>query len=335
MVLLEGLLISIHNQGIQCLPHADAFMELTSVIKRDPSVILGITKTAEKLVFSDSHDYSVKFCNDGNVIHSLGGSQPARGARRFYSWVSFAISACVIWRIYLEEELSKKPSVQPSVEDGLNIIKEAADGMKNIEGHAYFRTGRRCPQGPDLALSKPTRDAFKMLHSSFEKTKSFFSENDLQYISFPSFTTLHVEHFFAGLRTPSRPTPDMHDYGSRRPSCIVESVQKVYRSSFSMNTGPQSHYTERTINKREPEWLYDRAKLGGEHYRPEDSVNEKDDLREEARELRLFAKAFGQGLRQQRVRDRTKEKAGTLPLALSMTRRVRTSQTENAVDMLE
>ena len=76
-------------------------MELTSVIKRDSSVILGITKTAEKLVFSDSHDYSVKFCNDGNVIHSLGGSQPARGARRFYSWVSFAISACVIWRIYV------------------------------------------------------------------------------------------------------------------------------------------------------------------------------------------------------------------------------------------
>ena len=72
----EGLLISMRNQGIQCIPHAYALMELTSVVKRDPSVILGITKTAEKLFFSDSHDHSVDICNDGKVIHSLGGRQP-------------------------------------------------------------------------------------------------------------------------------------------------------------------------------------------------------------------------------------------------------------------
>ena len=47
------------------------------------------------------------------------------------------------------------------------------------------------------------------------------------------------------------------------------------------------------------------------------------DLREEARDLRLFAKEFGLGVRQQRVRDKKKEKAGTLPLVLRMTRRVR------------
>ena len=82
-----------------------------------------------------------------------------------------------------------------------------------------------------------------------------------------------------------------------------------------MYTGPQSLYTERTINKRKPELLYDRAKLREEHFRLEDSVKEKDDLREEARELRLFVKEFGQGVRQQRVRDKTKEKAATLPLA--------------------
>ena len=74
---------------------------------------------------------------------------------------------------------------------------------------------------------------------------------------------------------------------------IAESVQKVYHSSFSTYTGPQSHYTERTINKREPERLYDRAKLREERFRPEGSVKEKDDLREEARKLRLFARKFG------------------------------------------
>ena len=82
----------------------------------------------------------------------------------------------------LEEELSRKESVQSNLEDGLKILKEAAGLMKDIERKAYFRTGRRCPQGPDLAFTKPTSDAFKMLHSSFEKTKSFLSENDLHYI---------------------------------------------------------------------------------------------------------------------------------------------------------
>ena len=69
--------------------------------------------------------------------------------------------------------------------------------------------------------------------------------------------------------------------------------------------------------------VYDRAKFTEKHFRQEDNAKEKDDLREEARELRLFAKEFEQGVRQQRVRDKTKEKAETLPLMLRMIRRVR------------
>ena len=37
--------------------------------------------------------------------------------------------------------------------------------------------------------------------------------------------------------------------------------------------------------------------------------------------LQSFAKEFGRGVRQQRTRGKTKERAGTLPLALSMFRR--------------
>ena len=40
-------------------------------------------------------------------------------------------------------------------------------------------------------------------------------------------------------------------------------------------------------------------------------------------------KKFGQGVRQQRVRNKTKQKAGTLPLALSMIRRVLSPQKDN------
>ena len=204
----------------------------------------------------------------------------------------------------LEEECSRKASVQSNLEDGWKILKDVADLMKD----------RRCPQGPDLAFTKPTRDAFSMLHSSFQKTQLFLSENNLQHVAedvfFPSFTTLHVEHFFAGMRTPSRPTPDMYDYASRRPSCIIESVKRVYNPFFSMYTRTQSHYTERKIEKKEPEWLYERAKINGQDkVRREDSSKEKEVLQQEARDLRLFAKEFGHGVRQQRVRDKTKEKA--------------------------
>ena len=73
-----------------------------------------------------------------------------------------------------------------------------------------------------------------------------------------------------------------------------------------MYTGPHGHYTERTINKREPEWLYERGMLMEQNFRPEDIVKARDYLREEARELRVFAKEFGHGVWQQRVRDKTK-----------------------------
>ena len=121
------------------------------------------------------------------------------------------------------------------------------------------------------------------------------------------------------MRTPSHPTPAMYDYASRRPSWIIESVQKVYNPSFSMYTGPQSHYTERKMDKKEPEWLYERAKITGQdRVGQEDSLKEKDILKQAARDLRLFAKEFGHGVCQQKVRDKTKERAGTLPLALTM-----------------
>jgi len=63
------------------------------------------------------------------------------------------------------EELTKKESIQSNLDDGLKFLKEAADLMKDMERKAYFRTRRRCPQGPDLTFTKPTSDDFKMLHS--------------------------------------------------------------------------------------------------------------------------------------------------------------------------
>ena len=92
--------------------------------------------------------------------------------------------------------------------------------MQKIQGDACSRTGKRCPQGPDLALTKPTRDAVKMIHDLFRNIKSRVHEEGLQHIaedlSFASFTTLDTDHFFGGMRTPSRATPEMYDYTTRK-----------------------------------------------------------------------------------------------------------------------
>ena len=119
------------------------------------------------------------------------------------------------------------------------------------------RKKAQCPQSPDLASTKPTRDGTKVIHDSFRKIRSRLREEGLQHIaedlSFTSFTTLDPDRFFGGLRTPSRPTPDMYDYATRRPCCSSESVEKKYQSSFVFYTGPQSHYVQRRVHAKEPE----------------------------------------------------------------------------------
>ena len=53
----------------------------------------------------------------------------------------------------------------------------------------------------------------------------------------------------------------------------------------------------------------------------------------ERKALQSFAKEFGRGVRQQRTIGRTKERAGTLPLALSVFRRIASALGE--VDLLK
>ena len=56
--------------------------------------------------------------------------------------------------------------------------------------------------------------------------------------------------FFSGVRTPA-----LNDYASRRPSCLLESIARLYRSSFIFYTGPQSRYTQRKLGPKAPGWL--------------------------------------------------------------------------------
>ena len=56
--------------------------------------------------------------------------------------------------------------------------------------------------------------------------------------------------FFSGARTPA-----LNDYASQRPSCLLESIERLHQSSFILYTGRQSHYTQRKLGPKAPEWL--------------------------------------------------------------------------------
>ena len=43
-----------------------------------------------------------------------------------------------------------------SLQDDIAVLEDVKTAMKNIERNAYYHTGKRCPQGPDLAFAKPT-----------------------------------------------------------------------------------------------------------------------------------------------------------------------------------
>ena len=322
-------------------------MHVTDVVRKTPSLIFGIARTCEKLVFSDAQDYTINFCCEGNISKTLGSSPSSlascgesvlvcdtnnKALRLVSSLQSYKRLGIKINAFIELFQLNKDVpySVESvSLQDGIAVLENVKTAMKDIERNANYRTGKRCPQGPDLAFTKPTRNSFEMLYKSFKGIDDYLQDNNLLHLldelSFASFTTLDVEHFFFSMRTPSRPTSDMSDYAIRRQMCILESVEKTYQSSFVFYTGPQSHYKKRTVKLKEPEWLRGRENQR-EHSTAAASVqNENDEAnkerqKEEVRGMQSFAKEFGRGVRQQRVRGKTKERAGTLPLALSMAR---------------
>ena len=79
-----------------------------------------------------------------------------------------------------------------------------------------------------------------------------------------------------------------------------------------------------------------RGELRKSHGKLKEDVVEETSAEEKERQrkaLQSFAKEFGRGVRQQRTRGKTKERAGTLPLALSMFRRNASAHGE--VDLLK
>ena len=109
------------------------------------------------------------------------------------------------------------------------------------------------------------------------------------------------------------------DTYSLRPSCILASIERLYQSSFIFYTGPQRQdNTQRKLGLKAPKWL---RKLNGKSNEDVDKETNAKEKERQRKALQSFANEFRRGVQQQRIRGKTKERAGTLALALSMFRR--------------
>ena len=95
-----------------------------------------------------------------------------------------------------------------------------------------------------------------------------------------------------------------------------------HQSSNIFYTGPQSHYTQRKLGPKVPEWLrksHGKSKPKGDM---DEETSAEGKERNKRKALQSFAKEFGRAVRQQRTRGKTKERTDTLALALSMLKEV-------------
>ena len=98
--------------------------------------------------------------------------------------------------IQLDEDFAYQ-GAGPTLDEGIATLKDLATTMNTVERAAYFRTGKRCSQGPDLALTNPCRNSFSMLLKSFKKVRKILDDFDhlKEGLLFSSFTTLDLEQF--------------------------------------------------------------------------------------------------------------------------------------------
>ena len=135
--------------------------------------------------------------------------------------------------------------------------------------------GRATSRGPTIWFlsrgwvifsCKILKTSFAVAISFFTKFTDFSDNIDLQEFfgpfrlfglgvcnGWPRKATLDLDpEFFSGLRTPA-----LNDYVSRRPSYLLESIERLHQSSFISYTytGRESHYTQRKLGPKAPEWL--------------------------------------------------------------------------------
>ena len=76
---LDGIYVSLHNKGIRCVQQLNqSQVRVIDVFEKAPSLKLGMTKTSQKLVFSNTSDHTLNYFADNKVTVTLGESEGFR-----------------------------------------------------------------------------------------------------------------------------------------------------------------------------------------------------------------------------------------------------------------
>ena len=167
------------------------FLRVTSS-ECDWSIRCDVTEIVSRLEFAD-RIFRRRQATAGNRSAFAGKRKVSY--RRLTTYRLLAEKMDSFIDLFQLREDSRKDNINhhTSLNDGLKILKGTADFMKEIEVQARARTGRRCPQGTDLGFTKPTRDSFQMLHSSFAKIKSILDDKGLLHIAGRTFLCRHED----------------------------------------------------------------------------------------------------------------------------------------------
>ena len=211
-------------------------------------------------------------------------------------------------------KLDKKENSRLTFAESLKCFEGVVSFFQQHEEYAFDRTGKRNTNGPDMTISRTTRQFFVIALESITNVVNTFSEigkeDLLNLIDFESLTTLAVESFFKGMRA-DHDMPTVLQYRYKRTRCVQDNMMRIYQKHFSYFTCPNSFYPERIINSDPPDFGLRQTKQMATH------EGNQELTKEDVEELKDFAREYGRGVRQDNVRSKTKELNGTLPYALS------------------
>ena len=148
-------------------------------------------------------------------------------------------------------KLDKKENSRLTFAESLKCFEDVVSFFQQHEEYALDRTGKRNTNGPDMTISRTTRQSFVIALESITNVVNTFSEigkeDLLNLIDFESLTTLAVESFFKGMRA-DHDMPTVLQYGYKRARCVQDNMMRIYQKHFSYFTCPNSFYPERIIN---------------------------------------------------------------------------------------
>ncbi len=106
-------------------------------------------------------------------------------------------------------------------------------------------------------------------------------------------------------------SPDPHQYSIRRQQCLYNDMKRKYTQDFSYFTGPREYYPDKEVAGR-ASYV---PSLSNQLPPPVLDISKEEKLIQKQAMLQI-AGEFGRGVKQQKVRDRTKELPGSLPYVM-------------------